>query len=69
MTAEMSAEQRIESYPAKQRRRLFPASADLGDAETVHRMRVASRRRRFARVKKFLDGGRRWVKKVKLHHE
>jgi len=37
---------KIESYLREQTRRLFPVSPDFGDAETVHRMRVASRRLR-----------------------
>ena len=42
----MNIEHRIEACLLEQAHRLFAPSADIGDAETIHRMRVASRRLR-----------------------
>jgi CHAD domain-containing protein len=41
-----TVEHKIEAWLSQQARRLFVAAPDFGDVETVHRMRVASRRLR-----------------------
>jgi len=51
----MKLAEQIEQYLLEQTRRLFPESPDLDDAETVHRMRVASRRLRVG-LEVFADG-------------